>query len=113
MSIAQEGSYAGFKDWFVANLGEDAHNIAAYGADAGYGHITYISDCVKVYEQFEEEIWAMLMEDSEDCGHKNIMEFVSTFNRSDMLDDPDRFKNLLVWYACERIAHEVVEEEAA
>ena len=99
-----------FKDWFKEHLGEHAQDIATHGADCGFAHITYYGECVELYKRFEPEIWEMLVEDSESCGYKTPMEFVATFNRSNMADDPDTFKNLLVWYACERVAHELVNE---
>lgn len=100
-----------FRSWFEENLSENATDIAQYGADAGYGGITYYEECVELYNHFETEIWDMLTEESENFGYKNPMEFVATFNRSDMTNDPDQFKNLLVWYACERVAREIVDEQ--
>ena len=97
----------GFNEWFDENLGESARDIAQYGADSGFPYITYTADCVDLYNQFEGEIWEMLTQDAEDCGHANAIEMVSTFGRLDMLETPDTFKNLLLWYACERRAREV------
>ena len=110
MSLAHNES-SGFKAWFVENLSEYAADIAGHGADQGYPHITYTKDCVVLYEKFEEEIWEMLVEDSESFGHSNPMEFVATFVRADMLDTPDTFKNLLLWYACERVTRELEDED--
>ena len=99
-----------FSDWFKEHLGDSAQDIVQHGADCGWSFITYTKDCVELYDQFAEEIWEMLVEDSESFGHKNPMEFVATFKRSDMTETPDLFKNLLVWFACERLAHSFVEE---
>lgn len=96
-----------FKEWFEDNLGESAVDIALHGADAGYPCITYTSDTVDVYNQFEDEIYEMLNEDADDMGYDNIEMMISQFNRSDMLSSPDQRKNLLVWYACERLAHQL------
>lgn len=93
-----------FKEWFDANLSESAEDIANHGADAGYPCITYTSDCVELYDQFESDIWEMLNEDSESMGFDNPQAMIATFRRQDMLTDPDMYKNLLVWYACEREA---------
>lgn len=41
-----------FRHWFGANLREYARDIANHGADAGYPHITYTSDTVKVFDKF-------------------------------------------------------------
>ena len=99
-----------FKDWFKEHLGYYAKDIAEHGADADFPEISYVSDCVTLYIQFESEIWEMLVEDSEGCGYKTPMEFISTFSRSDMADNSDGFKNLLVWFACERVARELEDE---
>ena len=99
-----------FSDWFKEHLGESAQDIAQHGADCGWPFITYTKDCVELYDRFAEEIWEMLVEDSESLGHKNPMEFVATFKRSDMTETPDLFKNLLFWFACERLAHSLFEE---
>jgi len=93
-----------FKKWFENNLKDCAEDIANYGADAGYPYITYTNECVELYNQFEDEIWDMLYEDVQNFGYKNIPEFIATFRRQDMTHTSDQFKNLLVWYACERIA---------
>lgn len=99
-----------FRAWFEEHLGESAQDIAQHGADGGFGYITYTKECVELYERFEGEIWEMLREDTDSFGYKNPAEFIATFQRSDMLDDPDTFKNLLVWYACERVARDYEEE---
>jgi len=33
--------------------------------------------------------------------------FIATFRRNDMSDSLDTFKNLMVWYAAERIANQL------
>ena len=99
-----------FKDWFKEHLGDHVQDIATHGSDCGFTYITYYEECVGLYKRFESEIWEMLVKDSESFGHKNPMEFIATFNRSDMTEDPDTFKNLLVWYACEHVAHELENE---
>lgn len=105
MSLAH--SKNSFKAWFIENLGDCASDIAGHGADFGWPYITYTKDCVELYDKFRDEIWKMLNEDADSFGHKNPMEFVVTFNRIDMADSEDGLKNLLVWYACERVAHEL------
>lgn len=95
-----------FRDWFKENLNDYALDIASHGADAGYPSITYTSDCVEIYQQFESEIWEMLCEDAEDMGLDSPVHLIAQFNRIDMTATPEQFKNLLVWYACERTARE-------
>lgn len=96
-----------FREWFAENLAEDhGRDIARHGADAGYPLITYTSDCAKLFDQFGDEIWEMAVQDAEDMGCKNVAEMIAGFKRDDMLGSLDQFKNLMVWYACEKIASE-------
>lgn len=97
-----------FRTWFKANLKDSAHDIARYGADAGYPCITYTSDTVTIFDKFGHEIWDMAVEDANDFGSKNVCEMIAGFSRNDMIDGGlDQFKNLMVWYACEKVAREI------
>jgi hypothetical protein len=99
-----------FQEWLTDTLDEDQiKDLAEHGADAGWPGLTYTSDCVKLHDEFEEEIWNRLANDAAEFGHESVAEFVGTFNRKDMASDPDQFKNLLVWYMAETIAHEIVD----
>lgn len=48
----------------------------------------------------------MAVADAEDMGYANVAEMIASFKRSDMLGYFASFKNLMVWYACEKLAHE-------
>jgi hypothetical protein len=100
-----------FEAWFNANLADQAEDIANHGADSGFSGITYTSDTVELYNKFEGEIWEALCEDAHGMGYSNPIELVVTFKRSDMLSDPDTFKNLLVWYMAERIAQRMTNDD--
>lgn len=91
-----------FSDWFKDNLNDYAEDISNHGADAGFPCITYTSDCVALYNRFESDIWDMLREDADDMGLKSPVHLIAMFQRIDMASTPEGFKNLLVWYACER-----------
>ena len=93
-----------FESWFKENLGEYASDIANHGADAGFPHITYTNETVDIYDKHESEIYDMLNDDADDMGYENVESMVSQFGRADMLAWPEGRKNLLVWYACERVA---------
>lgn len=95
-----------FRAWVNANLKDSLRDIAGHGADSGFGGITYTSDCARLFDKYGAEIWDMAVEDAESMGHKNVAEMIAGFNRSDMLEGLDQFKNLMVWYAVERIARE-------
>lgn len=93
-----------FQDWLFDTLDEgQREDLAMHGADAGWPGLTYTSDCVALYNQFETEIWEALIEDAENSGYSSVPAFIATFQRQDMADNPDTFKNLLVWYMAERV----------
>ena len=100
-----------FESWFKANLHEYTEDIASHGADAGYPKITYTADTVKIFDKFADQIWSMAVEDAEEMGYKNAAAMIAEFNSSNMLDTFDSFKNLMVWYACEKLAHQLVDAE--
>ncbi len=93
-----------FSKWFKKNMKDYAKDIANHGADAGYPFISYTSDCVKLYDRFEDEIYEALNQDAEEFGLDSVDALTATFRRKDMLSTPDQRKNLLVWYMCEREA---------
>ena len=96
-----------FRRWFRRNLKSSSRDIANHGADAGYPCITYTVDTVKLYNKYEDDIYEMLNEDADDMGYGSPEELIATFRRKDMLSSPDQRKNLLVWYACEKVAREL------
>jgi hypothetical protein len=98
-----------FRAWFKAKLADSAQDIAGHGADAGYPYITYTSDTVVIFDKFADEIWTMAVDDAEEMGNKNVAEMIGGFGRADMLGDFDQFKNLMVWYACEKVARELTD----
>ena len=98
-----------FQNWFKANLKEHAQDIASHGADAGYPYITYTAHTVKIFDKFADEIWDLAVEDAEAMGYKNVAAMIAEFGRSDMLSSIDSFKNLMVWYACEKFAQQLTD----
>lgn len=96
-----------FRAWFMANLKDSARDIAGHGADCGFYGISYTHHTVALFDKFGDEIWDMAHEDAESMGDKNVAQFVAGFRRQDMLFSLDGFKNLMVWYACEKIAREL------
>ena len=103
------------KDWFKENLSDSAKDLAQYGASSGFSGIIYYKETTALYNEYTEEIWDMLEEDRESIGHKTILELIASFNGAKDVGSDEQLKNLLVWYACERLAQEEVdrlEEEA-
>lgn len=102
-----------FRAWFNANLKDRARDIAEHGADAGYPCITYTADCVVIFDHFADEIWNMAVEDADDFGSKNVCEMIAGFGRAGMAETWDSFRNLMVWYACEKVAREIMDARDA
>lgn len=96
-----------FRSWFKANLSASARDICNHGADAGYPCITYTADTVKIFDRFGAEIWQMACDEADDQGI-NVCTMIAGFGRNDMtMGGLDQFKNLMVWYACEKLAREL------
>lgn len=100
-----------FREWFEENLGESAEDIANFGADSGFPHITYTREAAELFDRFGHDIWEMAYEMAESLGEKSVPAMVAGFRRADMADSLDGFKNLMVWFACEQIAREMVDAE--
>jgi len=99
-----------FRAWFEHNLKDSARDIANHGADGGFPYITYTSDTVAVFDRFADELWEMMADEAESMG-ENVGTFIGQFRRADMLATVDTFKNLVVWYACERVSREMTEKD--
>ena len=103
-----------FSEWLTERL--DAHQIrelTGHGADAGWPGLTYTRELVALHDQHEAEIWECLAEDADDFGYDSVPAFVASFNRADMTDTPDGFKELVVWYMAEREAQRLADTEDA
>ena len=98
-----------FRAWFNANLRDRAEDIANHGADSGFYGITYTSDCVKLFDKYDDEIWEMVTDQAESLG-ETVPEMFASFGRQDMFSDVRSFKNLMVWFACETIAREIADK---
>ncbi len=79
-------------------------DVAQYGADTGWGGFIYTSDCVVFFDKHEDAIMDMARDDADEMGYDSVAAFVASFNRADMADTMDGYKNLLAWYALEAVA---------
>ena len=95
-----------FNAWFDAKLKDYARDIANHGADAGYPHISYNSDCAEIFDAYADEIWDIAVSMADDMD-ENVGTMIGGFGRADMLDDWGTFKTLMVWFACEGRAREL------
>jgi hypothetical protein len=101
-----------FKEWIKKEYGWNTlADITNHGCISGFSGLTYYSETTALYRKYKDDIWEMLNEDTESFGYKNVSELISTFNGADCADNNDRFENLLVWYAVEKVAFEVTDGE--
>lgn len=96
-----------FKNWVKNNLKDYLNDITNFGCAGGFPGLTYYIDTSKLYDKFSDEIWDLAYNNFRECGYKNILEFVASFNGADQAIDSTTFKNLMVWYAAEEIAREL------
>lgn len=105
-----------FREWMQAELEPDTiRDLAEHGASAGWPGLTYYSETGKLYEEFEDEIWQALEEDTDDCGYKHPLALIAAFGSAKDVHSDAQFRNLLVWYLAERTAamlSEIEPEEA-
>jgi len=101
-----------FKAWLFANFDQRAlKDLAEHGANGGWPGIAYYRDTCKLYSKFKEEIWEILFDDAESLGYSNVFELMSSFRGVEDVSSCYQFKNLMVWYAAEKLAYRAVDEE--
>lgn len=99
------------KEWVLENYGyETIVDITNHGMVSGFGNLIYYSDTVAFYDEFGEQIWDMLHEDAENMN-MTIMELMASFNGQKNVGSDYQFKNMLCWYAVERVCHEIVNDK--
>lgn len=70
-------------------------------------HLIYYVDTIKFYKKYQDEIWNLAIDQSEEFGNKNVFEMLSGLNGSDSLSDTDHVYNLLAWYGFEETARKL------
>lgn len=99
-----------FREWMLNQFDRDElSDICTHGANAGWSGLIYYSDTSDLYEKYNEDIWKMLYEDYQSHGSASCLELIISFQTAKDVNSDDQFKNLLVWYAAERIAFEITE----
>lgn len=98
-----------FKEWMLNQFNRDQlSDIIRSGVSAGFVGLTYFRETSNLYGEFHEDIWEMLGDDADDQG-VTICELISSFGGAGNVYDDCTFKNLLVWYAAEKVAFDVTE----
>ena len=79
--------------------------------ESGFGNLIYYRDTCDFHDLYEEEIWDMLEADREEMGYKTIMELIVSFNGQKNVRSLTRLKNLLCWYAVEKVCFDLMNED--
>jgi hypothetical protein len=81
---------------------ETMKDIVNHGCSSGAAtqHIYYRDTC-KWYKKHEDAIWELAIDMAEECGNKNVLEFLGTFSGAENVGSADQFKNLMCWFAVE------------
>lgn len=103
------------KEWVLEEVKDETlhlEDVVQHGCVSGcVGSLIYYSDTVKFYDQFEDEIWDMLHEDTENFGNDNILQTIGQFNGAKNVGSLNQFKNLLAWYAVEETCRKLLDEK--
>jgi len=86
-------------------------DLCNYGAQGGFHGLIYYSETTALYDQYHDDIWEMLEEDRESFGMQTCPELIASFNGAKEVGSDMQLKNLLVWYAAERIANNITQGE--
>ena len=99
------------KEWVLNQYEpETINDIVTNGINGGFSGMTYYNETVSFHDEYEKEIWEMLNEDAESEGC-TIIEFLSHFNCQKEVSSIDQLKNLLAWYAVEKVCQEIVNSD--
>ena len=100
-----------FKEWMADQFERgELKDIINYGLVNGFAGLTTYTQTNDLYDTYKDEIWQMLWDDKEDLGSTHILELIASFNGAKDVGGDEQFKNLLVWYAAERLASRMVDE---
>ena len=87
------------------------NDIVQHGCVSGCAtDFIYYSDTCDFYDVHHEEIWNMLYDDASDQGI-TIIEMLAQFNGQKDVGRDAQFKNMLVWYAVEKVAYDLLNNE--
>ena len=84
--------------------------VAHGGVSGAINGLIYYDDTTRFYDLMEEEIEDKLEEWKEATGAENRMEAISKLGGADNVGNIAQEKNLLVWFAYERVARELLDE---
>jgi hypothetical protein len=99
------------KEYVLENFNEnEIKGICTNGMVSGFRNLIYYKDTCAFHDLYEEEIWQMLWDDKEEQGLDSIPDLIASF-RGKEVGGMDQFKNLLCWYAVEKVCFDLSNEE--
>jgi hypothetical protein len=102
------------KEWVLEEVKDETlhlEEVVKYGCVNGsVSSLIYYSDTVKFYDEFKDEIWEMLDEESAQTGF-SIPFNMSNWNGCKNITSEDTFKNALAWYAVEETCRKLLDEK--
>lgn len=101
------------KEWLLEEYRDEPgtiKDIAEHGCISGVcSSLIYYQDTTEFYDTHRTEIWEMMNEDARNMG-MHFAEFLTLLTKQTDEMTEEQFNNILVWYAVERRAQEIVEE---
>jgi hypothetical protein len=93
---------------------ENAHfleDIIKHGIESGIiGELVYYADTSKFYREYEDDIWELLSDMTDELGYDNVFSFLSTLKSASTVSTSSQFEGLLVWLAVEEIARQMLDK---
>ena len=100
------------KEYVLENFdSQQIIDICGNGMACGFGNLIYYTDTCAFHDLYEEEIWDMLESDREEMGCKTIVELIVSFNGQKNVGSLTQLKNLLCWYAVEKVCFDLMNED--
>ena len=100
-----------FKQWMQEQFDHDElKDMVNHGVNNGFSGLIYYSETTALYQQYKDEIWDILYEESEAFG-VSILEMLAQTRLGKDAATAYQFENFLVWFAAENIARDLTPEE--
>ncbi len=97
------------KEYVLEHFNADERkDICAHGMVSGFGNLVYYADTCAFHDKYEDEIWNMLNDDLCCLEHGSVLEMIGDFKGGKDVGSLMQLKNLLCWYAVERVCFELV-----
>ena len=102
------------KEWLLAENPDIIEEIVEHGCSGGIvPELIYYADTSAFYEKYKDEIWERLWNMHNDMGTETVLHLIASFNGAKDVGSDLQFSNLLAWWACEDMAHEIIADREA